>query len=113
MSTFKVNPDALIDAADDLWSVASAARGVNDDFRDATQDLGAACGNDDAGAAFALLRSSWSTALNGLADALRSYERNTETAAILYEQVDRSVLPSTPPPPPPPPDPLGQPPVLA
>lgn len=110
MSTFKVNPHALIDAAYDLWDVARAVSGVSDDFRDSTQDVSGACGNDDAGAAFASLRSSWSSALNGLTDALSSYERNTETAAILYEQVDRSVVPSTPPPPP---DPFAPPPQVS
>lgn len=114
VSSFEVRTETLLDAAGELWSVASTTRGVSDDFNTVTGGVPDACGNAEAADAFASLRSSWSAALSGLTDALTAYERNTETAAVLYEEVDRSVLPSTPPPEPPPTDLFGDPePVLS
>lgn len=115
-----MHTESLTGAAGDLWDVASTVSGVRDDFDGATSGVSGACGEGEAGPAFASLVSAWSIAFGGLSDALDSFERNTETAAVIYEHADRSVMPSTPPPPPPPKhhdapfDPFGQhPPVVA
>ncbi len=101
MGRIEVETTSLTDAARTLWSVAGVATSVRGGFDAATHGVGAACGDGEPGGAFDGLVSSWSVALAGLSDALTSFERNTETAAILYQHADRSAMPSTPPPPPP------------
>lgn len=99
----EVEYESLTSAARDLWGVAGQIHHIRDGWGGPTGGVSGACGDPAAGGAFEQLSSSWSIALAGLSDALDGYERNTETAAVVYQQADRASMPSTPPPPPPPP----------
>lgn len=101
MGKFEVNTESLSETAKVLLNVANGVSGVRDASGPATQGVGNACGDAEAGAAFDDFARAWSAVLAGLTTMLFSYEQDTESAAILYERAERSAMPSTPPPMPP------------
>lgn len=109
MRPIDVQTESLTQAARDLWNVAAAVARVRDGIQGAGNGVAAGAGSADAGAAFEDMLRAWKGSLASMAGDLTQYERNTETAAVVYQQADRSAMPSTPPPPP---KPKPQPPSL-
>jgi uncharacterized protein YukE len=97
----RVTPETLAAGSKELAGQSSGIAALRDDYSKALRDIPAKIGGD-VGSLLADVHDVWYIALEMMAQTTASVADATQQAAVLYEHVDRTVIPPPPEPPPPP-----------